>query len=60
MAVEECLQLGIGRIWSRICQLAAILRQGLHGLPEVTVQDHGRQLCGLVSFTHSALSGGWG
>ncbi|PRW58845.1 aminotransferase class V [Chlorella sorokiniana] len=56
VAVEECVQLGIGRIWSRVQHLAQQLRQGLAALPGVTVQDRGRLLCGLVSFTVEGLT----
>lgn len=51
VAVDECVQLGIDRIWDRIQQLADALRAGLQALPGVAVQDRGRVLCGLVSFT---------
>ena len=60
VAVQQCVQLGIRRIWARIQQLAALVRDGLGRLPGVTVQDRGRLLCGLVSFTVAGLTGGWG
>lgn len=52
VAVEHCLQQGIARCWQRTQALAARLRQQLAaGVPGLTVQDVGRQLCGIVSFT---------
>ncbi|KAL4425946.1 hypothetical protein ABPG75_009962 [Micractinium tetrahymenae] len=56
VAAEECVQLGIGRIWACIQQLAAALRAGLTALPGVTVHDRGALLCGLVSFSISGLT----
>ena len=50
-AVDECLRLGIQRIWERIQRLAARLREGMAALPRVTVHDHGARLCGIVSFS---------
>lgn len=58
VAVDECLQLGIARIWGRVRALAEQLRRGLAALPGVAVQDHGRMLCGLISFTVAGMSGG--
>jgi len=57
VAVQECVELGIQRIWARVQQLAQQLRQGLAALPGVTVHDHGRTLCGLVSFTVDGMTG---
>lgn len=60
VAVQQCVELGIERIWARIQQLAGMLRSGLQALQGVLVQDKGRQLCGLVSFFVEGMSGGPG
>lgn len=57
VAVQECLDLGIRRIWARVQQLAGALRAGLAGVPGVALQDRGAVLCGLVSFTVAGLTG---
>lgn len=57
VAVQECVDLGIRRIWARVQQLAAALRAGLAGVPGVSLQDRGATLCGLVSFTVAGLTG---
>lgn len=57
VAVEEAVRLGMGKIWARVRQLAQQLRQGLAAVPGVTVQDHGRTLCGIVSFTVAGMTG---
>lgn len=59
VAVEECVRLGIGRIWAQIQHLAALLRAGLAEVPGCTLHDHGRLLCGLVSFTLQGWTGEW-
>jgi len=51
VAVDYALQWGIESIEDRVTTLAAHLRQRLAELPGVTVQDHGKRLCGIVSFT---------
>lgn len=52
VAVEMCVKLGIERIWERVHGLAALMRKRLvEEVGEVQVQDHGRELCGLVSFS---------
>jgi selenocysteine lyase/cysteine desulfurase len=52
VAVDMCLSLGIERIWERIQGLAALMRRRLEEeVPQIKVQDHGRVLCGLVSFS---------
>lgn len=57
VAADECVRLGIGRIWARIQHLAALLRAGLAALPGVAVHDRGAVLCGLVSFTVAGQTG---
>lgn len=51
LAVEYALHLGMDAIWERVQFLAATLRQRLQTIPGVTLQDTGRLLCGIVSFT---------
>lgn len=50
-AAEYALLLRPERTWPRIQRLAAALRECLVALPHVAVHDHGRVLCGIVSFT---------
>lgn len=51
MAVEYALGHGLDWIFGRIQRLAAFLRAELRRLPGVAVHDHGRLLCGIVSFS---------
>ncbi len=51
VAAEYVLKIGIEAIWERVQHIAGMLRQLLQELKEVTVQDRGRLLCGIVSFT---------
>ena len=51
LAVDYALQLGMDAIWERVQFLAADLRQKLQTVAGVTVQDKGRLLCGIISFT---------
>lgn len=51
IAVEYVLELGIENIWDQVRLLANLLRQQLDALNGATVQDRGRLLCGIVSFT---------
>ena len=51
LAVDYALQLGMDAIWERVQFLAADLRQKLQTVPGATVQDKGRLLCGIISFT---------
>ncbi len=51
VAVEYILQLGIEAIWERVQELAKLLRKELSSVPGAQVQDRGRMLCGIVSFT---------
>lgn len=55
-AVSYILDLGIQKIWQRIQFLAAMFRERLEALPEVTVQDIGEVKCGIVTFTVSDRS----
>lgn len=52
VAVEYCLQQGVPSCWQRTQHLAQLLRRRLAAeVPGLTVQDKGRVLCGIVSFT---------
>jgi cysteine desulfurase / selenocysteine lyase len=50
-AIDYALKWGINVTWARICRLAEELRRRLDEFPGVTVQDLGRQKCGIVTFT---------
>jgi cysteine desulfurase / selenocysteine lyase len=50
-AIDYALKWDINITWPRICRLAEELRRGLANLPGVTVQDLGREKCGIVTFT---------
>ncbi|MFG6201438.1 aminotransferase class V-fold PLP-dependent enzyme [Nonomuraea sp. JJY05] len=50
-AVNYALNWGLEAIEERVTALAARLRHQLAQLPAVTVQDQGRRLCGIVTFT---------
>jgi hypothetical protein len=55
VAVSYCLQQDLPACWQRTQQLAALLRQRLAAeVPGLVVQDVGRVLCGIVSFTLKA------
>jgi selenocysteine lyase/cysteine desulfurase len=49
-ALDYTLQLGQQAIWERIRDLAGELRASLSSLNGVTVQDLGREKCGIVTF----------
>jgi hypothetical protein len=52
VAVEHCIQQDLPACWQRTQQLASQLRQRLSAeVPGLTLQDRGRVLCGIVSFT---------
>jgi cysteine desulfurase/selenocysteine lyase len=61
IAIEQCLQIGIDKIWERIHYLAELLRSKLQqenssSSHSVQVHDKGALLCGLVSFTVDTMS----
>lgn len=51
MAVQELLEEGIDCVSAKLITLAAHLREKLAQVPTITVQDLGRNLGGIVSFT---------
>lgn len=50
-AVDHLLALGPAEVERAVRTIATRLREGLRGLADVTVQDAGPDLCGIVSFT---------
>jgi cysteine desulfurase/selenocysteine lyase len=50
-AIDYALEWGLDAIWSRVRELGHALRERLVSRPQVTVQDRGAELCGIVSFT---------
>ena len=59
MAVDYLLSRvgGVQRAWERVRQLAEALRSGLVAEGAAALHDHGRVLCGIVSFTKASR---WG
>jgi cysteine desulfurase/selenocysteine lyase len=56
-AVAELNEAGIEHVARRVSGLAADLRGMLEKVAGVTVEDHGRTLCGIVSFTVDGKDG---
>lgn len=50
-AVEYALNIGMGKIWSRIELLSALMRKQLAEIPGITVRDAGDRLSGIVTFS---------
>lgn len=50
-AIEYALSLGIEAIWQRIQMLSKRLREELSKVPGITLQDLGKERCGIVTFT---------
>lgn len=57
-AARQALDLGVEPIRERIASLSAALRDGLAGIPGVTVRDLGAEHSGLVSFTVDGIAAG--
>lgn len=55
VAVDYMLTVGIAAIEERTTALAAGLRERLAGIPGVTVQDLGRERCGITTFTADGM-----
>lgn len=51
VAIDYALDLDVSIIWNRIRFLANHLRQQLADIPAVTLQDLGKNTCGIVTFT---------
>lgn len=51
VAVQQANAVGAAAAWGRIQQQAGALRRGLARVPGVALQDRGRLLCGIVSWT---------
>ncbi len=58
VAVRYALGWGIDAIEASVGALAASLREQLAAVPGVTVFDHGRRLCGIVTFTIRGVAAG--
>ena len=57
VAVAELNEIGIASVEERITSLASTLRTMLAAVDGVTVQDRGRRLCGIVSFSVEGRNG---
>ncbi|MDX2285874.1 MAG: aminotransferase class V-fold PLP-dependent enzyme [Bacteroidia bacterium] len=55
-AADYALGLGMAQIEARVLALAARLRAQLGSLPEIRLQDPGRERCGIVTLTHARVS----
>jgi len=54
-AVDYALDWGLDKIHARIVLMAEALRADLARVPRVTVQDIGRERCGIVTFTKAGV-----
>lgn len=54
-AVDYALDWGLDKIHARIVLMAEALRADLARIPRVTVQDIGRERCGIVTFTKAGV-----
>ncbi|MBN2624802.1 MAG: aminotransferase class V-fold PLP-dependent enzyme, partial [Acidimicrobiales bacterium] len=54
-AVAYARSWGLDAIATRVTTVAAALRARLAAVPGVTVRDHGRRLCGIVTFTKAGV-----
>jgi len=55
VALQQANAIGMEAIWQRIQQQAEALRTGLAAIQGVAVQDVGRVLCGIVSWTKEGV-----
>jgi selenocysteine lyase/cysteine desulfurase len=51
VAMQYAHDLGMGEVEDRVIKLAEICRRKLESVPGVTIQDRGRNQCGIVTFT---------
>ncbi len=51
VAIDYALNIGIDVIWERIQYLAHRLREQLKQIPSITLQDLGKNQCGIITFT---------
>ncbi len=56
VAIKYALDLGLPAIWERIDFLAQQLRQKLAMIPSITLQDLGKNKCGIITFTCEKLT----
>lgn len=54
-AARYASQWGIEAIWERTQGLGASLRKKLSLIPGIQIQDKGKVLCGIVTFTHKSI-----
>ncbi|MDP4215745.1 MAG: aminotransferase class V-fold PLP-dependent enzyme [Bacteroidota bacterium] len=54
-AIDYALQVGVGRIWRRVEELAGSMRRQLRKVGGVVVHDQGEQLCGIVTFSVNGM-----
>lgn len=54
-AVDYALEIGLGAIETRVCELAAGLRAMLSGITGVRIHDQGKRRCGIVTFSVDGL-----
>lgn len=54
-AVEYALEWGLDSIWARILELSMNLRKQLAAIPGITLEDLGKNKCGIVTFISERL-----
>ncbi|MGB1249721.1 MAG: aminotransferase class V-fold PLP-dependent enzyme [Candidatus Promineifilaceae bacterium] len=57
VAIDYALEWGVDAIQARIYHLASILRSELSKIKSITIEDEGRERCGLVTWQSSTHSG---
>ncbi|WP_348751288.1 aminotransferase class V-fold PLP-dependent enzyme [Pseudomonas rhodesiae] len=56
-ALQEMNRLGVQRVWERVTQLSARIRQGLREIPGISLHDLGEHQSGLIAFTLNGFDG---